>query len=53
MNEFDKQIINNLRETYGINVADFSDEQIIKTYNVWTMSDKSEEFLIWLEDEKS
>jgi hypothetical protein len=49
-NAGNKNIIRNLRFQYGESLSKFTDEQILATFNDYNLSDKSEDFMVWMSD---
>jgi hypothetical protein len=49
-NAGNKNIIRNLRFQYGESLSKYTDEQILATFNDYNLSDKSEDFMVWMSD---
>ena len=53
-NPFNANIISNLREKYGEAIAKYTDGEILKTYDDWSMSDEFNQepdtFVEWCEE---
>jgi hypothetical protein len=50
LSDGEKNIIRNLRYEYGDKVAHIEDRELVRKYNEWNTSDKSEPCLDWLLD---
>lgn len=50
INQFNQQIINNLRDKYP-EAINLNDDELLELYTDWDMSDKSEDFEDWLKED--